>query len=132
MSLYLETRFPGEPLLQLAQVAICEVLNGAALGAHDVVVVLTGSPHKVASSVACGVNLADEAEPVQYVEGAVHCNQSYSTMLPLCLPVYIGRGEMVVAEVDSVEHGAALRRELVALPPDYALDALARKIHLAW
>ena len=58
MTFYPEAGLPGEPLLQLAEVAVGKVGHHAAVGANEMVVVLPGSPHQIAPAVSSGVHLA--------------------------------------------------------------------------
>ena len=117
-------------MLQLLEVTISKVSHCATPGADEVVMVLLGPSQQITAAIAAGVHLTDEPEPVKYIKGTVYGYQPDAGMFLTNLIVYIGRGKVVMAEGDCIQHRAPLRGELVAMLSEDGCYFLLCKYHL--
>lgn len=108
---------PGEPCLELVEVTIGEIDDGAAVGANQVVMVYRRPPHQVAATAAAHVHFTDKTELRKYFEGTIDGNQSDARMAPRYSFMYPGRGQVLVAGSNGVQYGEPLRSYFITPPP---------------
>ena len=91
--------------------------NGTTVGANKVMVVLRRPPHQVAPAASSRVHFTDKPEPGQYLQGAVYGNQPDAGVLLTYPVIYRRRSQVLISMHNGTDYAAALRRNLIIVPP---------------